>query len=272
MELNKELVSSIASIYGITAEDLTAKLTSETPEELQLAGQLFTEEELKSRDSGKYNEGKTVGQERPVKDLKQKYGYELDGVKDMEGFLAHHDEQLKSKYSKNNNERVDELEKDINNLKTTYQQEIEDLTNSNNDLQGRFKKQTTKNTLLSLMPETTLKPDAIITLFNSEYLVDSEDGKLVVKQNGEVLKDLKTTSPLELSNVFNDWLIKEKYIKSMQGRGIGNEFGTNVGNGIKSIGEFQKQWQKQNPDQSLNTPKYGEDYAAWRKENTEVTA
>ena len=272
MELNKELISSIASIYGVTAEDLIAKLTSEKPEELKLAGQLFTDEELQSRDSSKYNEGKTVGQERPVKDLKQKYGYELDGVKDMEGFLAHHDEQLKTKYSKNNNERVDELEKDITNLKTTYQQEIEELKVNNDDLLGRYKKQTTKNTLLSIMPETTLKPDAIITLFNSEYLVDSEEGKMVVKQNGEVLKDLKTTSPLELSNVFNDWLIKEKYIKSVPGRGAGNEFGASGLNGVKSIGEFQKQWQKQNPDQSLNTPKYGEDYAKWRKDTPEVTA
>lgn len=273
MELNKEVVSQIASIYGMKAEELTAKLTSETPEELKLAGQLFTEDELKARDSSKYNEGKTAGSERQVKDAKQKFGYELDGVKDLDGFLAHHEEQLKAKYSKNSNERVTELENDINKLKSTYEDEIEGLKATNSQIESKWKQQAAKNKLLSIMPkETTLKSDAIITLFNSEYQLDEDNGKVLVKQNGEVLKDPKTTSPLELSNVFNDWLVKEKYIKNTPGRGDGSEFGKGGLNGIKSIGEFQKQWQKQNPDQSFNTPKYDEDYAAWRKVNTEVTA
>lgn len=266
MELNKDLISSIASVYGITAEDLTAKLTSDKPQELKLAGQIFTEEELSARDSGKYNEGKTVGQERLVKDLKQKYGYELNGVKDIDGFLSHHNEQIKAKYSKNSNERVTELEKDIEKLKSTYTSEIETYKGQISELSSKYQKQSNKNYLLGIMPkDTVLKPEALITLFNSEYELAEENGVRMIKRNGEVLKDPKTTSPLEPNSVFNDWLVKEKYISATPGRGAGNEFGSNSFTGIKTPDQFQTTWQKENPGMETTSPKYQEDYAKWRE-------
>lgn len=272
MELNKNLIQSIAKTYGLSAEDLTAKLTSEEPQELKLAGQLFTDEELKARDSGKYNEGKEAESEMITKSLKKKYGYEFEG-KNMDAFMSHHDEQLKTKYSKNSNERVSELEKDIDKLKTAYEEEIGSLKQSNNDLEAKYKKQATKNTLLSIMPkETTLKKEAIITLFNSEYELDEDNGKVIVKKNGEILKDDKTTQPVPLDSIFNDWLVKEKYISATPGRGDGNEFGKGGFNGINSVSEFQKKWQSQNPDESLTSPKYSTDYQNWRKEQKEVIA
>ncbi|WP_341216991.1 hypothetical protein [uncultured Wocania sp.] len=271
MELNKDLISSMASHYGITAEELTEKLTSETPEELKLAGQLFTDDELKSRDSGKYNEGKEAKEEMLSKDLKKKYGYEFEG-KNIDVFLSHHDEQLKNKYSKNSNERVSELEKDITNLKNTYEEEITGLKTVNGELLGKTKNQQINNSLLSIIPkDTTLKKEALITLYKSERELDIENDINVIKVNGEVLKDPKTTEPISLSSDFNDWLVKEKYISAAPGRGGDNEFGKSGFKG-NSISDFQKNWQKQNPDQSLNTQKYDEDYQAWRAENKEVVA
>lgn len=272
MELNKELISNIASVFGVTAEDLTAKLTSDKPEELKLAGELFTEDELKSRDSSKYNEGKQAQEEMLVKQAKKDLGYDFEG-KSFDQLLTHHEEQLKTKYSKNSNERVSELEKDIDKLKKTYETEIDTYKSQVTDLSSKYKEQDNKNYLLSIMPkDTVLKPEALITLFKSEYQIDTEEGKRVIKQNGEVVKDPKTVSPIDPSNIFNDWLVKEKYISTKPGRGGNNEFGENGLNGVKSIGEFQKQWQKANPDSSLTTPKYSEDYAKWRTENKEVTA
>lgn len=271
MELNKDLISNIASVFGVTAEDLTAKLTSDKPEELKLAGQLFTDDELKSRDSSKYNEGKQAQEEMLVKQAKKDLGYDFEG-KSFDQLLKYHEEQLKGKYSKNSNERVSELEKDIDKLKKAYEADIEKLNSENQSLSARYKEQENKNYLLSIMPkETALKPEAVITLFNSEFSIDTEEGKKVIKRNGETLKNEKTASPLDVDSVFNDWLVKEKYVTAKPGRGDGNEFGKH-GINTKSISEFQKQWQKQNPDDSFNTPKYQEDYAKWRKENKEVTA
>ena len=271
MELNKDLISQIANVYGITAEDLTAKIVSEEPQTLT-AGQLFTDDQLKARDSSKYNEGKEAREEMLIKEAKKEHGYEFEG-KSFSQFLTHHNDTLKGKYSKGNNEKVDELESDIKKQRLVFEQEIETLKGANNDLLGQYKKQAAKNKLLSIMPkETTLKKDAIITLFNSEFELDIDNGKAVVMQNGEVLKDLKTTNPLELEGVFNDWLVKENYIKANPGRGGDNEFGNGGLNNVKSIGEFQKQWQKQNPETSFNDPKYTQAYAKWRSENKEVTA
>ena len=265
MELNKQIISSIASVYGITAEDLTAKLTSEKQEELKLAGQLFTDDEIKTRDSSKYNEGKQAQEEMLVKQAKKELGYEFEG-KSFNQLLNYHEEQLKTKYSKNSNERVQELEKDINKLKDTYTQEIETYKGQIQDLSGKYKNQSAKNLLLSIMPkDTVLKPDALITLFKSEYELDEDNGKVILKQNGEILKDPKTTSPLDVKNVFNDWLVKEKYISTTPGRGGDNEFGNNTFTGIKTPDQFQTSWQKQNPDLETTSPKFQEDYAKWRE-------
>lgn len=265
MELNKDLISSIASIYGVTAEDLTAKLTSDTPQELKLAGQLFTEDELKARDSGKYNEGKEAESEMITKSLKKKYAYDFEG-KNIDSFMSHHEEQLKAKYSKNSNERVTELEKDIDKLKNSYTEEIETYKGQIQDLSGKYQKQSNKNYLLGIMPkDTVLKPEALITLFNSEYELSEENGVRMIKKNGEVLKDPKTTSPIEPNSVFNDWLVKEKYISGTPGRGGGNEFGNNNFTDVKTPDQFQSKWAKENPDLETTSPKYQEDYAAWRE-------
>ena len=265
MELNKDLISNIASAFGVTAEEFTAKITSEKQEELKLAGQLFTDDELQSRDSGKYNEGKEAQEEMLVKKAKKELGYEFEG-KSFNQLLGHHEDQLKTKYSKNSDERVSELEKDIDNLKLTYTGEIDGYKNQLSDLSGKYKNQSTKNTLLSLMPkDTIISPEALVTLFKSRYDLDEENGSILVKQNGEVLKDPKTTDPLKIDSVFNDWLVKEKYIATTGGRGGGNEFGDNGFTGIKTPDQFQNSWSKQNPDSSTTSNKYQEDYAKWRE-------
>ncbi|WP_431129744.1 hypothetical protein [Flagellimonas flava] len=267
MALNKETLAWIAELTGVKAEDITAKIESGNEEGLEKPqGEFFTDDDLSKRDSSKYREGKEAGSEMLVKDLKKEYGYEFDG-KDVKSFMSHHDSQLKTKYSKDSNSRVEELEKDLSKQKETYEEEITGYKTQLAELSGKYRGETVRNTLLSIMPkETTIKPDAIVTLFKSEYQVEEEEGVLVVKKNGETLKDSKTASPLELQNVFNEYIEKEGYSKGQSGRGGVNDYGSG-GNVAKDLESFQDQWKSQNPGKSTGSPEYQKDYAEWRNKS-----
>jgi hypothetical protein len=265
MALNKETLDWIAELSGVKAEDITAKINSDKEESIaKPQGEFFSEEDLKKRDSSKYNEGKDAGSEMLVKDLKKKYGYEFDG-KDADSFMSHHDSELKKKYSKDSNARVEELEKDLKKQKETFESEINGYKSQLDDLSGKYRGETVRNTLLSIMPKnTTIKPDAIVTLFKSDYEIAEEEGQMVVKRNGEVLKDSKTASPLAVKDVFNEYVVREGFAKGDQGRGGGNEFG-DKGYTSKTPGDFQNEWQQKNPDKTPNSPEYQKDYQEWRK-------
>lgn len=268
MALNKETIGWIAELTGLKAEDITAKISSENEESIEKPqGEFFNEDELSKRDSSKYKEGKEAGSEMLVKDLKKKYGYEFDG-KDVDSFMSHHDGQLKTKYSKDSNARVEELEKDLKTQKETYENEIDGYKNQLSDLNGKYRGESIKNTLLSIMPKnTTIKPEAIVTLFKNDYQIEDEEGKMVVKQNGQTLKDSKTASPLDVKDVFREYVIKEGFAKGDQGRGGGNDFG-DKGYSSKTPQDFQNEWVEKNPDKAVNSPEYHKDYAQWRKEST----
>lgn len=266
MALNKETIGWIAELSGVSAEDITAKINSENEEGIEKPqGELFTEDDLTKRDSSKYNEGKSAGNEMLVKDLKKKHGYEFDG-KDMDSFMSHHDNELKKKYSKDSNSRVEELEKDLLKQKETFESEINGYKTQLSDLNGKYRGEAVRNTLLSIMPKnTTIKPDAIVTLFKSDYQIEEEEGKMVVKRNGETLKDTKTATPLAVADVFKEYVIKEGFAKGDQGRGGGNEFGNGTQYTSKTPEDFQREWVAKNPGKSVTSPDYSRDYQEFRK-------
>lgn len=266
MALSKETISSIAGLLGTTAEDITAKITSEDEVTLEIPkGQIFTDDELSRRDSSKYKEGKDAGTEMLVKDLKKKYGYEIEG-KDAEAFLSHHENQLKDKYSKGSTDRVKELESDIEKMKKANQSELEAVQNQLSTYKQKSKMQAVKNDLLSVMPsETTIAKDDVLTLFLSKHEIkEDEQGQTYLTANGQPLKDEKTASYIGIQDVFNEFV--SPYKKAPSGRGRGNENGG--GNSVytaKDPQAFQDEWQKKNPDKSTAGQDYDKDYAEWRK-------
>jgi len=268
MPIDNESIGWLAEVAGISAEDLTAKINSDKEERVEKPqGQWFTEDELTRRDSSKYNEGKEAGPEMKVKDLKKEYGYDFEG-KDMGSFLKHHNEVLKSKYSKEPNDRVTELEQDLKRQKTTFEEEINGYKTQISDFKSRYDGERVNNKLLSIMPkETSIKSSAIVTLFKNEHSIVEENGQMVVKKNGETMKDTKTATPLKLDEVFSEYIVKEGYAKPKNGRGGQNNFGNNsYSSGTPS--EFQKEWQRRNPDKSANSPEYIADYKEWRKQSS----
>lgn len=268
--LSEKSVSNLATILGTDAKSLMAQISSEEEVDITLpSGDFFTEDELSKRDTSKYLEGKDAGVEMLVKNLKKEKGYQFES-KNIEDFLNHYEEDLKSKYSKNSDERVKELEGDLTKVKSSYEQELESLREQQSKYQKQLRSLELNNSLMGMMPkETTIKKDAIITLFNTEHDIVEEDGRKFVVKNGQKLKNDKTAEPLEISQVFNEWVVKENFVKTQPGRGGQNETGDSGLSGIKTISKFQEKLESEGV--SPNTLEYQKRYSEWRSKNPEAT-
>ena len=273
--LKKETIEAFAKLAGVSASDLEAKIKSTSEEDITLQKvNIFTDDQLTERISNEkttsYNEGKTAGVEMEVKKVKKELGYEFEG-KDLNSLLSHHSQKVKKPFEKPN-EKITELTKDIEKMKNAHSLELENKSKENKSLLEKVNSLNTKSQLLNLIPQnTTLDKEDMITLFNANYQVEQEDGKTIVKQNGETIKDETTASPIPLNDVFTNWATEKKYISGTPGRGGGHEGGKG-GHSGNSISGFQDQWQKDNPEKSLTSADYDNDYAEWRKENKQVVA
>lgn len=273
--LKKETIQSIAKALKLEPQDLEAKIKSEGEEEVALPElKVFTPEEFETRvkneKSDSYNDGKQAGVEMLVKEKKKELGYDFEG-KDFDSLLNYHTEKLKKETGKPN-ERVTELENDIANLNKKHQEALQAKDQELGKYKTDFNKQLITNKLLSVIPkETTIPKEDVITLFNANYQTEiGEDGKILVKQNGQTVKDDTTASPLELNDVFTNFVTERNYVKKQPGRGGDNEFGNN-GAAPKSVSAFTEKWRKQNPDKSPNGVEFQEAYSNFRKEHKEVT-
>lgn len=274
MALSRETTAWIATLCGLSQEEFKAKVSSEDEVSIERPkGEFFTEEELSERDQNNYLEGKDASREMAVKDLKKEYGYEFPG-RDLKSFMAHHDQVLRDKYGSSDDTKVAQLKKDLEKQKETYDQEIETLTEKVNKYTRLYKESSISNRLLGKMPkETTIPSDDILTLFNARHVIEEqEDGSEVVKKGSEILKDAKTGKPLPVEEVFNTFVIDNKYAKDPEGRGGDNEPGSGGSGdykGVKTMQEFEDRWKSNNPNKSTAGPDFERDYALWRKDQKE---
>lgn len=269
MGLSKDTIAWIASLAGLSAEDITAKIASEKEEEIKKPqGTLYTDSDIEGRESLKYTEGKTAASEMLAKSIKKENGYEIE-TKDINEVLKHHASQLKTKYSANESARVSDLESSLETQKKTYETEITNLKDAATRTSAEILEANTRVTLMGSIPEgLTLNAEDAITLFNSKYKVtNSENDGIVVTRDGKILRDEKSAKPLEIKNVFSTFVNEGGYVKSKGGRGGSNEGGSGGSSEYtaKSPEEFQRQWQSKNEGVSTASPQYDQDYAAWRK-------
>ena len=267
--LSESTISNIATMLKISPSDLKEKISSEKEEELSLQElKVFTPEEFETRvkneKSTSYQEGKTAQEEMLVKQAKKDMGYDFEG-KSFESFLEHHNANLKGKYSKGDDSRIKELEADIAKLNENHANALSQLQEKNQSLSGQVLRAKISNQLLSTMPaETTIEKSDIMLLFNANHEIEEQEGKLIVKRNGETIKDETTASPLDVKEVFKSFISEKNYVKGNPGRGTGSESGGSGYTG-NSISEFNDSWEKSG--KKLYNAEYDKAYAEFRSKN-----
>lgn len=260
-------LQALAEAAGVKAEELKEAITSEEEKELELnPAQRFTDDDLQTRvtnelnhalesyaqkeldgvsiqgetpeekihNLGKrvYDDARTASVEMFVKDWKKQHNADFQG-KDLDSLINHIKSQKRD---------TGELEQTIEQLRRNLQEKEQEFDGIRSEYEQKLSKQQVSQLVRGVIPDNlidTIKPDHVYKLFNATYDVELKDGKPVVKDGGEVLKDKQLLNPLSLEQVMgrfveeNGWLAQKR-----SGRGGGDDKGGQVLEGITSKDAF----------------------------------
>lgn len=247
--IKKETAEKLAQTLKLDPEKFNEALTSEEEVDLEIpAVKVFTDAELQERDTNlitpiktkHYNEGKEAGIEIEVKRLREELGLDFEG-KTVTNLVEAVKTKTLAEAKIDPDKRVESLQKDkdllqqtIDKLKGDHQNEIAALNGklTEHQLNGQI-----EAAIKTGFPEGLSKAD-VRMMFNNSYEVTTEDGRTVVKRNGEVLKDDKQNART-IESVMEDFFAERGWDKTPPppgGRKTGNEFGADGG----VIAEFKR--------------------------------
>ncbi|HAH54797.1 MAG TPA: hypothetical protein DCM02_05790 [Flavobacterium sp.] len=195
-----ENITEIEQSLGIENGKLLEMITSEESHSIDLS-ELFIEKKsiYDERISNIKRESVTMAIEIAVKEQRNALGLDFQG-KTMDNLVN----AIKTKVE---SESKIEPEERFKSLKTDFEKLQSNLIEKENEF-NQFKTNIEKQNLLSEIksdftkhiPDNTLVSKSTIFTEAKEkgFSFEREDGKTVVKQNGEVLKDERTLSPLDI--------------------------------------------------------------------------
>lgn len=211
MALTKETITRLASLVGISASDLTEKITSEDTVALDVP-KLYSEEEKDTFGRNRFGEGKTAMREILVKDLREKYPDVKYTGKDVDKFMDAYKSAVLEDAEADPDSKVKELEETVATLQQKYENDITEREQKIKDLHNNNYRLSTTQQLVNMIDNDTVIPKGdIVTLFLSKHELEQSDDGTLVKKDGKVLKD-ELQSPIKLNDYFKSWVDDNKYI------------------------------------------------------------
>ena len=127
------------------------------------------------------------------------------------------------------NQKVEELQSSLEKLQNQYQTEITEKQTLIEQLNGTIKSEKVNNTLLGSIPKDLkgVNQKQALTLLKTEYEFDIEDGNVIVKQGGQILKD-KFEKTLSYTDVINNYVVNNNWL---DGSGRGGDSDKNLKGG-----------------------------------------
>jgi len=209
--LKKETIDKIAGLLKIDSKALTEAITATEEKDITLTDlQVFTTDELTTRDTAQKAEGKRegesagkdAGREIAVKEIKKAFGIEIEGkdipkvVEAVKTQLAKGDEGLKQQVELLQG-KLGEKDAEVARLAS-----VAESVKLDTQLMGLFPKNRAE----------TISDSEYLTLLKSSLSIETVDGKQVVKKGGEILRDTKTTNPLPLADAVAGYFTERKWL------------------------------------------------------------
>lgn len=267
--LTQESINKIAEITKIEPSLLSEAITSNDESNIEIPPVIsFMSDELSRRDSNlqkqKYDEGKTAGAEILIKDLKERYSVDIDG-KDPDRFI----EAFKTKTLEGANiepdKKVKELQDIVDNLKATNTE----LEKEKISLESSIRLRSLKSKAFSgLESEFLLSNDKVFKLMeNDGYTLEEDDGDVVFRLNGNIVRDTKTQDALSANKVIEEYAQKENILKKEEstrsGRGDKSTRGSR--SSVTSFSQLQKEWEESG--KSINSSEFSAKAMELAKDN-----
>lgn len=230
--LKQEQAKHLEENLGMNIEQLKAALTSDEEVEITLkSGILLDDEQLEgiknSKKSEGYNEGKIAGVEIKAKEVKEKFGIEVEG-KDFDKIFETYGAKVLETAKIEPTKKVQELTTSISNLQKQYETDIADREKRIASLEGEKNEIKSINELATKVPNGLkgIKNDQFITLVRTEYdfKFDDNGNQVVLDKQGNVLKD-KLEKPIPVSDVLTEYATKNQWYGA-DGRGGQSDSGS----------------------------------------------
>jgi hypothetical protein len=227
MSLNEKNLEALSAGLQIDKDILVKALTEDA--ELDLSSKVIYNKDdhetfLKNLRDQEYHKGKEAGFEMPLKEMKKKisesYGIETEGVKTFDDLfnktITSYDAKLKETFKESANkdsekilQQIEEKEKTINGLREKLQSSESEWTKKLTEQQSQFEEVQIKNDLIKIanaipfnIPKEvinqgeeekmkyiqTIKSN-FLNLFSNSFTFEKDNGNLVVKKDGEIIKD-----------------------------------------------------------------------------------
>jgi hypothetical protein len=202
----------------------------------------FTEDELSQLKTNIKTEASKAAVEIAVKKAREEHGLEFQG-KTMENLANALMDKVKSEASIEPNEKIDSLMKDNDMLRKSYESAINEKEELQKSFQAKEQERTINDKILSSLPSEDnliLPKSDLLTLIKANNDFGVEDTGIVVKRNGEILKD-HLQNPMGIDKALEDF-VKPYFKQPEGGAGGGNSRGSG---GSMSIDEFTEQMTSQ---------------------------
>lgn len=259
MALKKADIDKIKAL-GFDVDKLIAAIKDEKEVDYAVPdGQLFTDDQLTTRDNTKVAEAKTAAETEVrktlVKEVGKRLGFEPKG--ERIGDLV---TDLQTRINATGDEKVKTLQEQVNLLTKDKESLTAAIDNEKKTAdQVRFQYE-----LIGHLPATRdgkrLRDDERISLLTRDVTFELVDGKRIAKRNGEVLKDPKTHAPLPVPDVVKAYSAERGWDKevapSSGGRGGGSDGGSGGSGAPKTFSQAKEQWKKDNPDGNPTSPEF----------------
>lgn len=241
LENQKEIEQAL----GLEEGKLSEMITSEEKHTIDLTPLVIEPKTVyEERISNIKKEEYKHGQEKFFKNVRDAFGLDIQGktpenlISGLKTFV----ETEKEKGGAEPEEKYKTLKADFDKLQTNYAAKENEFAtfktniekqNEANEIKGEFTKHIPANTLVG-------KNTIYVEAKEKGYSFEKEEGKVVVKLNGEIQKDEKTLSPISVESFVKDFVTP--YIKKADG-GRGEEDETPPGK-AGSFEAFEKEAEK----------------------------
>lgn len=219
--LKEATISKIASMLKIDVAKFKEAISHKDEKDIELDDklQVFDETSITARDRNKYNEGKTAGQEMLVKEIKRKHNVDVEGD-DVENVIEAIVGKTKKEAGGKPDEKVTELEKQVNHWKAQHQEATNKLTETQRQIsEANFDRE-----LLGYFPKNRdgkFQDDEYLTIVKRGLEVKEIDGKKVIIKDGKEVRNDKTFEPVGMKDVIESYFNERKWIAEDNGGGQG---------------------------------------------------